>query len=338
MNIIRRQVSYVNLPEIRQRAEKYFPLIEYYLRETNLPEDLKYIPIVESGFINATSRVGAQGIWQFMPATASDYGLAITKLKDDRNDIYKSTYAACKVLADYYMYIRKMHKVSSWVLTAAAYNFGPGNISKNIKRQGGDYFSMELNAETAAYVYKIIAVKELFEYPELYIKNFTYNVFNPALATGKSKGPGGIESNTKDFMSMKVTINEKDGLHAQNVSANKIAMPKEMELKQKKSLEESSAVKLVEARIQGSYQNFIDGQTVEIKLDESLQVKNRFERKGNIIRGKGWIINDRVFVDLSESGIGTDKHDVILYDSKSKRGITIAAMNKNEPILLKVRL
>jgi hypothetical protein len=100
-----------------------------------------------------------------MKPTAEEYGLRVNEYIDERNDIYKSTYVACRQLADYYNGIASQFKIYSWVLTAAAYNFGIGNMSKAIRRQGTDYFQMELNNETANYVYKIIAVKELWEYP-----------------------------------------------------------------------------------------------------------------------------------------------------------------------------
>src|SRR5689334_2459927 len=123
MNVIRQQVPYVNLPQLRKRVEANFPIVEYYLRETGLPEDFKYLAIVESGFLNLTSKAGARGFWQLMPETATELGLVVSPTIDERDNIYKSTYAACKVLASYYLRIKKIYGVSSWVLTAAAYNF-----------------------------------------------------------------------------------------------------------------------------------------------------------------------------------------------------------------------
>src|ERR1700712_4817020 len=186
MDVIRRQIPNVNLPSLHNRSVQYFPYVASVLRLFGLPEDFKYLPIVESGFTLEISNVGARGFWQIMPNAGSDMGLVMTSNYDERDDIQKSTVAACKLLASYYKMLQRLNSIASWVLTAAAYNFGIGNISKAIKNQGNDYFTMNLNAETAAYVYKIIAVKELFEYPELYMKSFGYNVFS---ATASKNAP-----------------------------------------------------------------------------------------------------------------------------------------------------
>jgi hypothetical protein len=121
-----------------------------------------------------------------MAPTAIEWGLQVNAYKDERNDIYKSTIAALRELARTYKAISRDHKISSWVLTAAAYNFGIGRLYKKINTQGKNYFTMNLNPETAVYVYKIIAIKELFEYPELYMKNFDHNIFssNPVKENG----------------------------------------------------------------------------------------------------------------------------------------------------------
>jgi membrane-bound lytic murein transglycosylase D len=190
MNVIRKQIPNVNLPSLRQRALLYFPFVESFLKRSGLPADFKYLPIVESGFLVQTSGAGARGFWQLMPATAKDMGLVVSTTLDERDDINKSTMAACKVLSSYYTTIQKKHKVSSWILTAAAYNFGIGNIINAIQNQGKDYFTMNLNAETAVYVYKMIAVKELFEFPELYMKSFGYNVFGKGSPSSGAKGGG----------------------------------------------------------------------------------------------------------------------------------------------------
>jgi membrane-bound lytic murein transglycosylase D len=332
MNVIKRQIPEVNLPQLRKRALANFPIVEYYLRGTNLPEDFKYLAIVESGFVgNAVSSVGAGGFWQLMPKTAQELGLTVSESVDERNDIHKSTLAACRVLAQYYLLIRKKYKVSSWALTAAAYNFGIGSIINNINKQGTDYFSMKLNPETAVYVYKIIAVKELFEYPELYMKNFNYNVFSSsAKVTKKSKEDDNVD--LTEFSSMTVKVSENDGQHPENVEVKDLGT----EIKPLKTKNAPSAnydkVKLVAANIKGKYKNFEDGKAIAIELQEDLQVRNRFTRAGNVLRGVGWIINDRVYVDL-----GFEGHDVILYDSDSKQGIAVSSLKNDEPLLLKVQ-
>ena len=333
MNVIKRQIPYVNLPQLRKRALANFPIVEYYLRATNLPEDFKYLAIVESGFINAISSAGAGGFWQLMPETARELGLVVTSTVDERNDINKSTLAACKVLASYYMSIRRTHKISSWVLTAAAYNFGIGSIFKNINKQGKDYFSMKLNAETAVYVYQIIAVKELFEYPELYLKNFSYNIFNTSKSSAQIKEAETPSTDLSSFTSMEVKVNENDGQHPETVSGNN-ETPNIIKTDKAKTAIAPAVkkAKLIAANIKGKYKNFNDGSIILIELQEDLQVKNRFTRAGNTIKGIGWIIDDRVFIDL-----GFDDHDVILYDSNSKQGIQLSELKNSPPLLLKVQ-
>lgn len=331
MNVIKRQIPYVNLPQLRKRALANFPVVEYYLRATNLPEDFKYLAIVESGFLNAISSAGAGGFWQLMPETARELGLSVTSSVDERNDINKSTLAACKVLASYYMSIRRTHKISSWVLTAAAYNFGIGSIFKNINKQGKDYFSMHLNPETAVYVYKIIAVKELFEYPELYMKNFSYNIFNATKPAPLIKEDEAATDDLNAFTSMEVKVSENDGQHPETVSVNN-EVSNTGKLKEKTIQPDIKKVKFIAANIKGKYKNFNDGNIISVELQEDLQVKNRFTRAGNTIKGVGWIIDDRVFIDL-----GFSDHDVILYDSNSKQGIPLAELKNSPPLLLKVQ-
>lgn len=335
MNSIRRQIPEVNLPALRKRVKEFFPIVEYYLRGTGLPEDLKYVAVVESGFVgNATSRVGAGGFWQFMPEVAKEYGLNVNASIDDRNDIHKSTYAACRHLAAYYNQIRKKYNVSSWILTAAAYNVGIGRIFDAVNRQGKNYFSMKLNPETAVYVYKIIAVKELFEYPEIYMKNFSYNIFAKAKAPSAVLQEDNASTDLQAFQSMEVKVNEQDGQHpdAVTVTNEPITSINPNNIKSTTNENQQKKIKLVAANLKGKYKGFEDGKVVLIELQEDLQVKNRFIRSGNTIKGTGWIIDDRVFIDL-----GFDDHDVILYDSNSKQGIALDDLKNNEPLLLKVQ-
>lgn len=332
MNIIRRQIPNVNLPHLRKRVQENFPIVEYYLRETHLPEDFKYLAIVESGFLNLTSKAGARGFWQLMPETARELGLEVSYETDERDNIYKSTYAACKVLASYYLQIRKMYGISSWVLTAAAYNVGIGSMLKAINKQGNDYFSMNLNSETAVYVYKIIAVKELFEYPELYMKDFGYNVFS-AIAISSQINNDSSDNDTNIFNSMTVQVSESDGQHPDIVTVTELAKPADLNNRSKR-IESSSTVsiKYVAASIKGKYKNFNDGEPISIELNEDLEVKGTYNSKGNILLGKGWIIDDRVYVDL-----GYNDHEVVLLDLNGEKGIRLDELKKNEPVLLKVQ-
>ncbi len=142
------------------KASKWFPIIEPILAKYGIPNDFKYIPLVESGFREGVSPKGAAGIWQFMPNTARGYGLKVNAQVDERYNLRKSTEAACK-------YLKDLHRIfGSWTLVAAAYNVGDGHLRKQINLQNQDnYFKMKLNRETGAYVYKLISVKEILENP-----------------------------------------------------------------------------------------------------------------------------------------------------------------------------
>ncbi|MCX7955279.1 MAG: lytic transglycosylase domain-containing protein [Bacteroidales bacterium] len=144
-----------------KRAQRYFPTIVRYLKKYNIPEDFKYLAVVESNLSPALSEKGAAGIWQIMEGTARKYGLVINEEIDERYHFEKSTDAACRYLRDLYKIFKK------WTLVAAAYNVGENVISENIaKQQVNDYFNMSLNIETARFVYRLVAVKLIYENPE----------------------------------------------------------------------------------------------------------------------------------------------------------------------------
>jgi membrane-bound lytic murein transglycosylase D len=309
MDVIRRMVKVVNMPSIRSQALAYFPFIEQQLRAYGLPADFKYLPIIESNFQLLTSKAGAHGFWQLMPATAIQYGLVINDLIDERNDVMKSTAAAAQLLKDYYQFIYKRHKIYSWTLTAAAYNFGNGNIDKAIKSQGANYFGMNLNPETAMYVYKIIAVKELFEHPELYMNNFGYNVFQsakpkPAAVTIK---PEEEKIDTTVFASLTITA-------SQNEPA---AAPKE------------PSIKYLKASISGKYSQYADGDMLYIKLEEDLLCQGSFRKRGNVIKGKSYLIDGRIVADL---GFG---HYLVLCDSGLEKGLEPEALRNGARVFIK---
>ncbi|PRY43086.1 transglycosylase-like protein with SLT domain [Spirosoma oryzae] len=149
---------------MRQRASKFFPVIEPILARHNIPVDFKYLPLVESalqGF--AVSPRGAVGYWQFMPGTARELGLSVHPGRDERKNLAKSTEAACR-------YLTYLHdRLGTWTLAAAAYNNGIGALLSNIRRQQQrDYYYLRLNAETGKYLYRILAFKELFSNSHLY--------------------------------------------------------------------------------------------------------------------------------------------------------------------------
>ncbi len=147
-----------------KRANRFFPIIEPILKEQGVPEDFKYLAVIESGLMpRSVSPAGAAGIWQFMRTTAREYGLEVNREVDERYNIEKATAAACK-------YFKKAYKhYGNWTLAAASYNAGKTGISKQLTRQKTDnYYDLLLGEETGRYVYRIIAVKEILSSPDKY--------------------------------------------------------------------------------------------------------------------------------------------------------------------------
>lgn len=150
-----------SLEHYQQRALKYKPEIVQTLKENGLPEELFYLSVAESGLANVTSPKGAKGFWQFMPETARNYGLEVSATVDERLHPQKSCQAACRYLKFLY------EKFHNWALAAAAYNMGEGGVENALKSQNkNDYFSLQLNAETAQYVYRIISLKYALNHPQ----------------------------------------------------------------------------------------------------------------------------------------------------------------------------
>lgn len=146
-----------------KRANKIFPIIEPILKKNNIPDDFKYLCVIESALTTPTSPAGAKGYWQFMAATAKEYNLEISETIDERNHITKSTEAACKYLNSAYQ------KFKNWTLVAAAYNRGISGIEKQLNLQGvSSYYDLHLNEETSRYVFRIIALKTIMKQPEKY--------------------------------------------------------------------------------------------------------------------------------------------------------------------------
>lgn len=147
-----------------KRANRYFPIIEPILKANSIPDDLKYLAVIESSLnVTATSPAKAVGLWQFMPGTAKDYDLIITNTVDERRNVEKSTEAACRYLKDAY------NKYGDWATVAASYNAGMARISNGLKKQEVDSsFDLWLVEETSRYVFRIMAVKAIFENPYKY--------------------------------------------------------------------------------------------------------------------------------------------------------------------------
>ncbi len=154
-----------SLSNLMAKAKYYFPLFEEKLDKYDVPLEVKYLAIVESALRpKARSRVGATGLWQFMYQTGKQYGLNVSSYVDERQDPLMATEAACKYLADLYSIF------DDWDLALAAYNSGPGNVSKAIRRSGGNknYWNIRhfLPRETASYVPIFYATMYLFEYAD----------------------------------------------------------------------------------------------------------------------------------------------------------------------------
>ncbi|MCD8417072.1 LysM peptidoglycan-binding domain-containing protein [Tenacibaculum finnmarkense genomovar finnmarkense] len=152
-------------PALMAKAQYYFPMFEQYLDQFDVPLEMKYLAIVESALRPAArSRVGATGLWQFMYGTGVQFDLKVNSYVDERQNPVKATIAACK-------YLSHLHKIfGDWDLALAAYNSGPGNVSKAIKRSGGyrNYWNIRpyLPRETASYVPAFYATMYIFEYAE----------------------------------------------------------------------------------------------------------------------------------------------------------------------------
>ncbi|MCF8367232.1 MAG: lytic transglycosylase domain-containing protein, partial [Bacteroidales bacterium] len=146
-----------------KRANRWFPVIEPILARYKIPNDFKYLAMIESGFENVVSPAGATGYWQFLSHTAREYGLEVNSGIDERYNVEKSTEAACKYLIDAY------EKYGNWTLVAAAYNAGKRRITEEIELQKvNNYYDLLLNQETARYIFRILAIKTIFENPENY--------------------------------------------------------------------------------------------------------------------------------------------------------------------------
>lgn len=146
-----------------KRANRWLPRMTEILKAHNIPEDFKYLPLIESGLVNGVSPKEAVGYWQIREAAGKELGLEITKEVDERYDPIKSTEAACKYLKKAY------EKFGNWTLAAASYNRGVAGVRSDLEdNQVDNYYDAHLNDETSRYVFRILAIKEIFEHPEKY--------------------------------------------------------------------------------------------------------------------------------------------------------------------------
>lgn len=150
-----------------KRANKYFPIIEPILAEYGIPDDFKYLAVIESGLTNAKSPAGARGVWQIMKTTGRENGLEVNANVDERYNLEKATRVACKYLQ------KAKDRLGSWTLAAAAYNAGNAGVSKRLKAQKVDsYYDLLLGEETGRYLFRIVALKEILNNPDKYGFNF----------------------------------------------------------------------------------------------------------------------------------------------------------------------
>ena len=171
-NLVKRQIDYFGtrwqpkLKEMLSKSQYFFPLYEQILSENDMPMEIKYLSIIESGLNPfAGSRVGAVGAWQFMPATGRMFDLEISSKVDERRSLEKSTRAACK-------YLKQMNgQYDDWLVALASYNCGPGNVRKAMRRSGRrDFWGMYnyLPRETQNYVPKFIAMTYMMNFYDAY--------------------------------------------------------------------------------------------------------------------------------------------------------------------------
>ena len=146
-----------------KRAVRYFPTIEHILKEQGVPEDMKYLCVIESGLQCVASPAGAQGWWQFMKPTGQKYGLEISDEIDMRNNLELSTVAACK-------YLKELKaRFGGWTEAAAAYNCGENGMDRRLANQRQkSYYDLYLNRETQRYVFRILALKLIMQHPQDY--------------------------------------------------------------------------------------------------------------------------------------------------------------------------
>ena len=148
-----------------KRSDKWFPVIEPILREQGIPDDFKYLALIESGLQDIVSPAGAAGPWQIMKSTGREAGLIINSEVDERYHMEKATRTACK-------YLKEAHdRFGNWTLAAASYNMGMAGTQRRLDEQKvSSYYDLRLNSETARYVFRIAAVKHIHEH----LSNYGY--------------------------------------------------------------------------------------------------------------------------------------------------------------------
>lgn len=160
---------------MHRRSNRWFPVIEPILKKHQIPDDFKYLAVIESNLTNIVSPVGAVGYWQLMQTTAEQYGLTINEDVDERYHIIKSTEAACK-------YFKEAYKTfENWTLVAASYNLGMNGIANRLEKQNvSNFYELNLNSETTRFIYKILVIKQVIAEPLAYGFDFKRKeLYNP---------------------------------------------------------------------------------------------------------------------------------------------------------------
>lgn len=178
---------------LMKRSHRFFPIVEAILKKYGIPDDFKYIPVIESGFLNIGSPAGAKGYWQIIESTAKENGLEINDEIDERNNIERSTEAACK------FFLQSYATLKNWPMVAASYNMGLTGLKNQIEKQGTNvFYDLWLNTETSRYVFRIIAMKIIFENPKRYGYVLSKKNLYPEIPTKKIEVDSSI-SNLFEF-------------------------------------------------------------------------------------------------------------------------------------------
>lgn len=165
---------------LHKRANRWFPVIEPILKKNGIPEDFKYIALIESQLTNVVSPQGATGFWQIIESTGTGYGMEITDEVDERYNIIRSTEIASKYFKEAYK------QFNNWTLVAASYNLGMGGIQAQMNKQKvNNYYNLALTEETARYIYRILAMKEIISRPKVYGYMLRKKDLYPPVATKK---------------------------------------------------------------------------------------------------------------------------------------------------------
>ena len=186
---------HTNTTLMLKKSERYFSQRVPLLKREGIPEDLKYLMAIESNLDpKALSSAGAAGLWQFTKATAQTYGLEVTAEVDERHNIEKETLAACKYLKSAY------EKYGDWMTVAASYNAGQAGISRRLSDQKQKTaLELWLPEETARYMYRLLAVKMLFENPTLFGFYVDANDMYPYYPPKETVNVSGTISSLVDF-------------------------------------------------------------------------------------------------------------------------------------------